>query len=751
MQYNSIKDIIYKNKNEYFNISVKDGVYSSDLEESYYSKKLPDESFSYDVSNNKLIANIDEFGTIKNLSFYYGCYYCDDIPGVWVAKDFTQSSNFYFEIKVEDKLLKLNENKFYVESDLVDNIFPRVVHIDNNYRATVLAVAPISKLGKRLSLLIYGLYLENTSNKEMNVEIIMPKKYNKKYSDVRYVSIDIANNEEYSKSYSYKIKAKESVWVPVIFYRPGSYEDFKLVKEKGELYWINETYDYFKGLTGNLIMDNDKLITLIYERAVIQSLGAVGVNDKNEIVGSNWGTYPVLKRIWNKDMYYSMLPFSILDPEFYKKGILWFSKYGIRPKGSKYEGGIKHSITNSLSSIMMAGLYYETTDDKDFFLKNKNLFHEFINIIDETLNLKTNNNINLLPSIWISDAFSLGEYHTGSNIFVWKVLKSFSRICRDIFHKFDLSEKYDKYADKLKEDIEEYMTYNGVYGKQYVEGIGSLSDINKLKYPVEKYKKEFFDQGIDFLYDVNDGENINLLMHDGEESDTTLIPYYGYKRYDDEILRNYENFSASNNNPTYSCLSRGIKWGNKSGATFPGYITFLCASVDYDSMNGDNGYMTELKRLIDLDGSWWWWPYKLNSKTGNVERMNECGKCSWGSGVFSTIFITQFLGVNYDAPSKTLLFRPFSPSSNFQWENAKFGYSSFNLKFYRDNNSTKILVNNNNNYSITLNAEIIGSGSPSICETGEKLNYSRGKFLNNETVLIKKELLPYEKIEIILE
>ena len=73
------------------------------------------------------------------------------------------------------------------------------------------------------------------------------------------------------------------------------------------------------------------------------------------------------------------------------------------------------------------------------------------------------------------------------------------------------------------------------------------------------------------------------------------------------------------------------------------------------------------------------------------------------------------------------------------------------MKFCRDNNSTKILVNNNNNYSITLNAEIIGSGSPSIYETGEKLNYSRGKFLNNETVLIKKELLPYEKVEIILE
>ena len=90
-------------------------------------------------------------------------------------------------------------------------------------------------------------------------------------------------------------------------------------------------------------------------------------------------------------------------------------------------------------------------------------------------------------------------------------------------------------------------------------------------------------EGIDFLDDVHDGKDVNLLMHDGEESDTTLIPFYGYKSYDDIIFRNYLRFTASSHNPTYSTLSRGIKWGNQSEATFRiHYIVFkYCKQREY--------------------------------------------------------------------------------------------------------------------------------------------------------------------------
>lgn len=751
MHYKSIEDFIYTERNEFFNLKIENGEYYSSLNESYYSNKFPDDTFSYDISNNKVVANITEFGDIRHISFYHSCYYCDDIPGVWACKDFTQHDNFYFEIKINGKLNNLSEGNSKVESDLLDNFFPRVSHIDEKYRATIISVAPISKDGRRLSILIYGMYLENTSNEELECEVYLPKKYKKKYSDVRYLSLDLGTYDDYDVKKSYTLKSGESVWIPVILYAPGSYEEVVILKKYGTLYWINQTYEYYRSLVGELKMNDDKLSALIYERSVLSALGAIAMNSKGEIVGSNWGTYPVLKRTWNKDMYYSLLPIGILDPEIYKKSMLWFLEYGIRPKGSKYEGGIQHSLTNSLSSVMMAGLYFEATDDKAFFIKNQEVYLKLKEILSSAIDLKDDDKVNLIPSTWISDAFSLGKYHTGSNIFLWKCLKSFSKLSKEVFNDYDISKFYDEYADKLKADIEGYMTYDGIFGKQYLEGIGSLKPNKKLTYPLKNYQNVFFDQGIDFLDDVHDGKDVNLLMHDGEESDTTLIPFYGYKSYDDIIFRNYLRFTASSHNPTYSTLSRGIKWGNQSEATFPGYTTLFLNTVNKESMVGQDGYMTELKRLIDIDGSWWWWPYKVGSKTSNVERLNSCGKCGWAAGVFSTIFITQILGIVYNAPKKTLKYRPFSPSSNFEWKNARFGNSRFDLSFMKKHEDSIVYIKNKNKYEINVELELIGKGDPYNMLTNTKIEYKSGKFLSNKTRICTFKLMPNEKIEIELK
>ena len=109
-------------------------------------------------------------------------------------------------------------------------------------------------------------------------------------------------------------------------------------------------------------------------------------------------------------------------------------------------------------------------------------------------------------------------------------------------------------------------------------------------------------------------------------------------------------FTGSRENPTYSELSRGIKWGNQSGATFPGYISILNGAAEKESWSGDEGRFRELERLIDLDGSWWWWPYKIGAQTGDVVRMNSCGKCGWGAGIFFILFITEFLSAGDARP-----------------------------------------------------------------------------------------------------
>ena len=50
--------------NPFYMLRIKNGIYSTDNTISYYRNKLPDDTFSFDSSNQKVQANLDEFGTI---------------------------------------------------------------------------------------------------------------------------------------------------------------------------------------------------------------------------------------------------------------------------------------------------------------------------------------------------------------------------------------------------------------------------------------------------------------------------------------------------------------------------------------------------------------------------------------------------------------------------------------------------------------------------------------------------------------
>ena len=63
----------------------------------------------------------------------------------------------------------------------------------------------------------------------------------------------------------------------------------------------------------------------------------------------------------------------------------------------------------------------------------------------------------------------------------------------------------------------------------YLEGISGIAEEKKECDSAEKYQKEMLDQGLQFITDVNHDGEICLRMHDGEESDTTLMKYYKYQ------------------------------------------------------------------------------------------------------------------------------------------------------------------------------------------------------------------------------
>lgn len=52
--------------------------------------------FSFEVSNQKVQANLDEFGTIRHITFFHGNYLMESKPGVWGAKDFVRNISCLF-------------------------------------------------------------------------------------------------------------------------------------------------------------------------------------------------------------------------------------------------------------------------------------------------------------------------------------------------------------------------------------------------------------------------------------------------------------------------------------------------------------------------------------------------------------------------------------------------------------------------------------------------------------------------------
>ncbi|EMW5642795.1 TPA: glycoside hydrolase, partial [Enterococcus faecium] len=134
-------------------------------------------------------------------------------------------------------------------------------------------------------------------------------------------------------------------------------------------------------------------------------------------------------------------------------------------------------------------------------------------------------------------------------------------------------------------------------------------------------------------------------------------------------------FSASSFNPTYSEEIKGITWGLESGATFPGFITVLMSEL-----HNPQAFVTRLEELIclaDLDGSWWWWPYRLEAQQGEVVRDFGCGKCGWASGLFVSLMISQYFGLKF---KKGVL--QIDPVDNltFSWKNLKFGQAFISIE-----------------------------------------------------------------------
>lgn len=441
--------------------------------------------------------------------------------------------------------------------------------------------------------------------------------------------------------------------------------------------WIAETCRYWQRVTGTFTMAENPLTAELFTRCNVLSLQSGCLNERGDAVGVLYGLAPFGGLDNFRDSFYAVLPAAQRDPGFFRPFIKWNNQYSTHPPTTKWPLGVTHSLGNSLCAAMQAGLYFQATADRAFFTDNLGLVSEIGRTLEAVLATRAESSTKpwLFHSGFISDGYSLEDYHTGSNLCLWFAMTSMADVLELACGDQDTARRYRRIAERIRVDLDRCnILPSGPFGPQYVEG-------------------------------TNADGSVPVMVHDGEESDVTLMPFYGYCQADEPAYLNFMRFAVSSHNVAYCEGTDGIVWetyGEKSkikpvgewmsDATFPGYITALAGCVDAESLRGARGYLRKIQELTDVNGSFWWWPYLHNKPHDEVRR--HPFECGWAEGTFALVFQANFLGLSYDAPRAVLRCAPNWAVGDFCWQDATMGNRQFSVRFADITGGSRLEVEN---------------------------------------------------------
>lgn len=754
-----------------FWIERNQGQYTFGHKESLYIAGSDPDGASFDFGNNRVLCNVSIDGSIKTATFFKSSYYADNIPGVWVHKDASTTGPLCFGLNWKGREIRLNDHTGRLFTGLIQSVLPFSEYEFDEIIARTYVWAPISEDGEdRAGCLFYALLLTNTSDQTQKGQALPPllPHFSQVHADNTLPDMIWAHNGRRAEAIEFNLRPGQSVWLPLVIRPYGSVAtNLNTQVLMDPLYSIEQTLAYYQHLSGDLAMPDDPFMQDFFVRCIHQCQQCIGMDESGFLSGSSWGTNPTTKQIWMKDMFYSMLPLAQVDSALFRKGIEWFARYGVRPAGSLFAGGVTHSLSNSLSAIVMAAIYFDITADLNFFRQKPDLINQFNQILDEMILSRQDPDIWLFPSIWISDGLSMGSYHTGSNIVAWKALQGWSNILMSLgqsnMHR-DLtdysgaeqsnqndirarSQNYLLIAERVKEALMQYgQTESGPFGRQWLEGIGKGSAEMQQQMQAESYeafKSKNRGFGVQFYAFFNQDFAKPYLIHDGEETDTTLIPYYGLSSYDDQTFQNYVHFGVSKYNRFYRETSQGILWEECTDSTFPGYVTGAASITDRAQYVDPQGPFAGIRKLTDYDGSIWWWPYPFNAVDHSlIQRVP--GKCGWAAGAFIALMIHDWLGLQWQASEQLLSFCPLNILGPFLWTDAPFGMMKFDLAYQ----TSQIVLNNKNpqriRFLITIEAENIEiSGVSGLkCQIGRTVRFGKN------VTEVNGYLLPGEQVTV---
>jgi hypothetical protein len=443
--------------------------------------------------------------------------------------------------------------------------------------------------------------------------------------------------------------------------------------------WLSATQRYHRTRYGQLNIPEAPFYADLYTRAAELCRQSLLLGGTGEFGGSfNGSDLPAANNVWMRDCFYSSLPQSFLSPELCAKAILFFLQWSVPEHtlgehATKFPGalGVTNSLGNSVAGIVLAGFYHENTADGGFFHAHPEVLTRSLEILDQVLASRREETF-LFPSIYVSDGESRGDFHTGSNIFLWRAFTTIAELADKVYSRPGLAQVWQGNAQKLRTAILD----NCVVGsRRFVEGV------------------------------MQDHTTIDC--HDGEESDVTLAPFYGFCEVDDEAYLNAARAAISPSNPYAIQELEGIWWfahGKWSSATFPGWITALASSSsEAEALR----HLERIRTFTDADGSFWWWPYRHDAVLHKESPLRMNSKCGWAAGVYLCYFTRHLLGLCVDATKRKIEFRPFLPWHEFTWKNCRIGAVEFDCSYVRRNEEIEMSIRNLVDYPVEVTLQVV--------------------------------------------
>ena len=445
-----------------------------------------------------------------------------------------------------------------------------------------------------------------------------------------------------------------------------------------------------------------------------------------QVAGGFLGSDPDTKGTnWNKDTYFSSLAMSIFDPMLCRDAIQYFLDWG-HPAAATGDGvprmpgvpAVSQSLSNSLSGLVLACHYYRATDDKDFFRSRPEILRTAQRLLDATLSSRRGKPV-LFPSLYYSDGEARGDYHTGSNLIAWSAFDGMTRIAKEVYRNDVLSAEWESVANGIRRGLEQYCVSGNGAASRFHEGAHA------------------------------DGSHV--AGHDGEESDTNLMSFYGFCDSRDPRLLNHKKMAMSSANPYYAEGLDALWWYNSDWrhATAPGWMTALAGAEN------DTARRKELQRirgLTDLDGSLWWWPYRFGTVEGSHPlRGDGARKSGWTAAVYLCRFIHDILGISVDAPAHSASFSTDMPWTSIIWDGARVGHCVFDIALRKHKGASGATIVNRNAAPFTVSVTLRPLdgrklGHPVI--RIDRTTVERQVLRANDTVSVTVTIAPKEALDV---